>query len=42
MMMNFFMPHIQNHNFLFKEWQEFYPDGDLTELNQYVIKTFTK
>lgn len=42
MMMNFFLPHIQNHNFIFKEWQQFYPNGDLTDLNQYVIRTFTK
>lgn len=42
MMMNFFLPHIQNHPFLYKEWQQFYPDGQLTKLNQYTIETFIK
>lgn len=42
MMMNFFLPNIQNHPFLFREWKNFYPDGELTDLNQYVIENFTK
>lgn len=42
MMMNFFLPHIQTHSFMFKEWQKFYPHGQLTDLNQHVIETFSK
>lgn len=41
-LMNFFLPHLQNHPFLYKEWHKFYPDGDLTQLNQYTVETFVK
>lgn len=42
-LMNFFMPHLQNHVFLFKEWRNFYREGDMTKLNQYIIRqTFSK
>jgi hypothetical protein len=42
MMMNFFMPHIQTNPFVFKEWQKFYPQGKLADLNNHVIKTFSQ
>lgn len=41
-MMNFFLPHIQNNPFLYKEWKQFYPHGDTTQLNQYAINVFSK
>lgn len=42
MLMNFFLPLIQTQNFLFKEWQNFYPHGELADLNNYVIETFSQ
>lgn len=42
LLMNFFLPHIQNHPFLYKEWERFYPDADMALLNQHVIDNFSK
>lgn len=41
-MMNFFMPHLQNHPFLYEEWKNFYPNGDMSQLNRHVIQLFSK
>lgn len=41
MLMNFFLPHLQNDPFLYKEWKQFYPQGDVSHLNQYTIKIFS-
>lgn len=40
MLMNFFLPHLQNHAFLDDEWEQFYKDGDLTQINQHAIHVF--
>lgn len=40
MLMNFFLPHIQNHAFLDDEWEKFYAEGDLTRINQHAIRVF--
>ena len=40
MLMNFFLPHLQNHPFLDDEWEEFYANGDLTQINQHAIHVF--
>lgn len=40
MLMNFFLPHIQNHAFLDDEWEHFYAKGDLTQINQHAISVF--
>lgn len=42
MMMNFFLPLLQIDNFVMKEWREFYPHGELTDVNEYVIETFSQ
>lgn len=40
---NFFIPHLRTHSFLYKKWRAFYPEGDMTKLNQYTIRqTFYK
>lgn len=42
-LMNFFLPHIQNHSKLYNEWCEFYQKGnDITKLNQYIIEKFSQ
>lgn len=41
MLMNFFLPHLQTDANIFKEWQQFYPHGQLTDLSQHVIQAFS-
>lgn len=41
-LMNFFLPHIQHDKKIFDQWHDFYPEGDLELLNQYVIQKFSK
>ena len=41
-LMNFFMPHLQNDPFLSEEWKKFYPQGDMAKLNRYLITLFSK
>jgi len=42
MMMKFFLPYLETHSYMNQQWQIFYPQGKLTDLNQYVIETFAK
>lgn len=40
--MNYFMPHLQNDAFVHKRFRQFYPQGDLTKLSAHVIDMFPK
>lgn len=42
MMMKFFLPYLETHSYMNQQWQVFYPQGQLTDLNQYVIETFSQ
>lgn len=40
--LNYFMPHLQNDAFMYKRFRQFYPQGDLTKLTTHVIDAFPK
>ena len=42
MLMNFFLPLVRTDNFVMKEWKTFYPHGDLTDLDEYAIESFSQ